>query len=158
MAGYWPQRTRSYFLGPRLQCTVSWKLSENCDQESWQTYIHRHSYSNGTDESAVFNINILISTIVWNERSVPVQSSRFCRKHNIFVFPDINQSIHVSCASFCLTDANVHSSFESVDDKRPLAFAGVDAEIAVDRVQHIYVHVVDEPHRPHVISRPAWFK
>ena len=34
MVGFWPQRTWSYFLGSRLLCKVSSKLTENCNRRS----------------------------------------------------------------------------------------------------------------------------
>jgi len=49
----------------------------------------------------------------------------------------------------------VQPRLTSVDTETVLFAACVDVEVAVDRVQLLDVHVIDEPHRPHGVHRPA---
>jgi len=49
----------------------------------------------------------------------------------------------------------VQPRLASVNTETVLFPAGVDVQVAVDRVDLLNVHVVDEPHRPHAVHRPC---
>jgi len=42
---YWPQRTRSYFLGFTPLCQIWWKSTKKCDRESDDTRTDRHTHT-----------------------------------------------------------------------------------------------------------------
>jgi len=45
VVGLWPQRTRSYFLGSKLPCKVSSKLSGNCDRKRGHRQTDRQTHT-----------------------------------------------------------------------------------------------------------------
>ena len=69
------------------------------------------------------------------------------RKYDILVLPESHQMTQV----FASLSTVVQSSFTSIYTETVLFTARVDVQIVVDRVQLLDVHVMDKPHRPHVV-------
>ena len=86
--------------------------------------------------------------------SIPVKSNNLRRQRDKIFAPNCQQSTKI-LRSFCRI---VETNFSSIDAQTRLFVPVVDAKIAVN-AEHLFdVHVVDEPHLPHVFCLSGMFE